>query len=711
MAKLGSELETTKIGDTSINPAPEAGQIEPIALSSQATADFTAILPLDVLFLIFSSLNPRDLKSISCVNRIANNAGCKVQNSRYRRLFSSSMLWAFLPVIAQNTPESGGVKFIEYVLRNTLFSFNNDELARISTVSGLWLSLFHGQQQIPKEWIGIPINSTDAFSSLAMVLIRYQESEKDFSSSQLSERDVFHLWRVYHDLECSLSTVLLFYECATFSRRVEAQMSYVSKLFESPLVRWLTGSHLVTLNRFSAGIFTDTIRLAIELRSMNEKQAKSQLYKIERILAQLTEEDLLNYLSPLNMLSVSQIFSEVIQHNYELILNKFSVDLIFRLLTPRHFQYEEKERVLPHRRIQRDRDPASRRSFFQAEGGISMLPRRHTQPKRKQFVFCNSEIASQILSNSILTKKLNSNQLVQVLAELDPQNIGAVCKNNHHLRSVLTFDILNDWLNDDPLTSANIANFILTYRECFPRLVEEHFNFFETRLDRNYNKHNISNYKPYCKLRKMVASNPDLETPGLYDDVTWLADAINALNSHLLYKAICNNHDLTYHVICNYLYKFDNSDLIIFTKNCISSLDQFPKFGMLFEKLSVALEERTNALQSSHWLELTLIHREIAVIIANKYLTKLDHSDLNRFARAYLNDVEITNAVIREHSRRDNKVNIQEEAEQRGVRHYISTFWSSYIAPPLEDSHEEEAAEEEVLENLDNAIRSAYLGK
>lgn len=679
MSHVDSKVEVSEVKHGSHSKVTEQ-----IIVPSAPKIDFIGLLPLENLIAIFEFLKSRDLQHMGWINRKAYEAACEVQTKRYKNLFSKSVLWSYLPTIVLDIPEFNGINFIDYVLTSTELELTEEESNQVSTLSGLWSAVID-EHQNPRDCIGLPIDNVYVLKALAEILLRYRATEghkpprtfEEFMSLYLpglTRLQLFRLYTVYRDLEAYLSTLLIFLEATlrTKGRRntlYEAQ----TKIISSPLFYWLTGRNLVALNSYARGCLRYFVNKALEIRAASKISDKRTLEKMEITLSRLTEEDLLDFLSPPGMFVERKIFFDILEANYELLLRKYSKKLILSLIPPPQFPVQ-----------------------------------KTGMPK-----FSNTKIASQILQNSILIQKLNEEDLVELLVEVDPSAFPSLIEGNSALQSRLTYNVLKKWLDLDPFVSKEIAKAILRQTHALSKLTIQHIDLLKPYLLDKHNHLNIDNYVLYrklCIIRDQHPSsakyNQPIDPEAL--DNTWLNDKISPLNSHLLYRISRFDHYLSLLVIYKHLSKLENIELIQFSKNCLRNTTLFPKFKLLLQTLPPILKIRANSLCSAQWLELGLIHPELGKIIAKEYIQNLDDNDLNRFARAYNFDITVINAVKRQREDRNQKRKTQVNTTKKEAMHEVEGAWNQ-VKMAAGQFRSTENLDPADLENFDAAINAAYL--
>lgn len=682
MSQLGNEIELTeKDGSAPKNPLALAAA-QKIVIPDLPEIDFIDLLPYELVKAIFEFLRSKDLQHVAWMNRIAYEIACGVQTKRYHTLFSKSVLWFYLPTIVLDVPEFNGIPFIDYVLSKSSLRLSNAEMRQVNTLSGLWSAVIE-EHQDPRDCTGLPVDSIYALKALAEVLLRYRVTDNDKAPtnfeefmvlrSELSDLQVFRLYTVYRDLEAFLSTLLVFFEASIRNPQKDRTLPIgaVKMTIEGPLLHWLSGCSLVALNSYSPGFFLYVITRTLEMRRAPRIADGNLLEKMEKILDRLSEEDLLDFISPPHMFTESKIFFEILDANYELLLRKYSSKLIISMLMPRQLSVN-----------------------------------KNGTPQ-----FSNSSSATRILKKPLLVERLNNQDLLYLLCEIDPKDFPAMIAENPTLASRLTFEVLNQWLDDDPMVNQELAKIIIDQRKHL-LLSDSQLKLIGKYSDYLYNSDHCKGYLAYSTLCRGRDFNLRHSTPSLSDtsgyDKPMILDQDYQLNSHLIYKTVILDNFLSMCVIHKRLTLLENNELINFSKIFLRNVIRFPGFKLLLQRLPTELKTRADSLCSSQWLELGLIDLELGRFIAKEYLQYFDDKDLGRFARAYKFDIAICIAVKKERDKRYQERNVQEANSKKESIDEIKAAWVE-VKEASEQLQSIESFNQRDIEQFDAAINAAYL--
>lgn len=670
MSQMGAKTEIVA-GNEVFPCANQPRKTDQKLIPLSVTTDYFALIPIDLLIILFGSLSPRDLQYAGWVCRKAYKAACAVQINRYTQSFSHSVLWSYLPLIASDIPENNGIAFSNYVLTKTGLTLTDDDLSRVSTLSGLWSTVIH-ENQNARDWLGCPIDEVNDLQSIAEDLLRYRVNEaqdspttaEEFLSfqSRLSKPEWIRFYTVYRDLERHLSILILYFEVSIRMREHKPLDHAVhDQIISSPLFRFVKGPNLVALDSLMPDFLSYFINSALEIRRIGKISDLEKLENMELILYRLSEEDIIDYLSPSKMYCQKAVFFHIFNHNYQLLINKFSIRLIMKLLEP--------ERLSP------------------SSDGASQFP--------------NSRFVNKILSNPYFINKLQDDELVDLLCELDPHYFLELIDGNLPLLSRLTEDVFNQFLNIDPNRSQDFRRTLYLNSTDVRNLQSQ--NLSKLKLNNRYlaicKQRRPLNNVSWAKLAEITVQylekTPSSTKPGHYDSL-------------LLWRATFAHKQRALVVMLKHLHQFENAELIKFSKTCIINSLEFEEFTVLLQTLPPVLKTRAESLSSTQWLEIALLHSDLAQIVAKEYIRYLNDDDLNRLARAYKTDKIVSIAVKRERQVRFEKINIGDKSAEEKALHDVEEAWNG-VKMAATHLYSREDLDGNDLSDFDEALNAAYV--
>jgi hypothetical protein len=639
----------------------------------------------------------------------------------------------YLPNIAWDLPIVKDRKFIDYVQLMVGVVIEPENQAAFDRLSVCFNSLIN-KPQFPPNWNGRLVKDANELQEQAQCIL------KDFSqetiqtatswiqlmdqcpqSYTLMQREM--LWRRYRFLASEISTLLLFARIKNVVRANQQNpphqpIDYLGLLINPEYSCWLTGYGLIALDAYIPGIFPLVVREALRLfKKIDKDEAENErLAQIERVLDQLTPDDLLRYIpedqydkeyknppaDPVDqMVHYNRTLAdrkrgpliEAIKDDYSLLLKKMSGAVLFRI----------------------------ERSDW----------RRN--PPENEFDLKEFRIVPLILQRAILLRNLKPDEIVKLLLIIrDNDKCTAISHEDYRaLWPCFTFGLLMEWLAKEHKSCVyDYVKVILTQQE----LLEK---FDDPKDPRNTQILSLARYLHSDDLEEILNSpiflvwlkkkkkasedkkreeNADAsegentllmelaKTPDTYFDITITKNPNSArLLTHneimelVLIKDSCNIEHLIKHdavlnkmtgtelfnathrnikcrnyIADGHLWRLDNNNhLIVFSARQINYLKKSNNELIIFiQKLSTELQRRvercSDRMTSAQWLDLACLTPDLGVIIANQYLDNLDDVDLAALNRHFQQHETIPQLIYAvQNNRRKEIIELKVAEEQK----------------------------------------------
>ena len=626
-----------------------------------------ANIPPDVILIILRLLSSQDLHHISWMNRTGHWLANRIRIERYRSILANSLLWRYLPAMAQDHPEAAGVHFIEYYIQGAYVTVPPERHHLYQSLSSFWATLV-GSRRFPKNWNGTLINDWTELQTMARAIISNLPSDcrqlpanfhlfMNLCSPEYSQEQELALCQRYHALDSLMSTMMLFLRMGPIRKynqeHQDQPLDLIAELINPQHSRWLTGFGLIALECYLPGIFEELVREALGIFGRNREResetdklkAERRLSGIECLLGRLSEADLLTYISRQNdpprdpnhahlleqlanfdqtfIDSKRRLFMDVIGARYEFLMRKLSETVLFRI-----------ER--------------SNRSCFSLRE-LRILP--------------------QIIDSPLLLRQFSNEGLVKLLSLVRGKETNVLISNHPCLYPFLTFEVLERWvgLENDRRT----AKAILTQEELLATLNHHQIVCIAQYLGSDCFAETLNNPVFLETLKRdpagnrllmqlallpdlffdvAIARNPYIASLLTHDDIMTLFNTedgnttaellkhdsvLKKLSSSELLEAVIIHPAEFFDIAKNQLKWFSDDDLIKLARRGFSYPDTAPQFNIILEAFPTELERRTTSLTSSHWLELGCMHPNLALIIPDKHIERFVYADLGRLITAH----------------------------------------------------------------------------
>ncbi len=299
----------------------------------------------------------------------------------------------------------------------------------------------------------------------------------------------------------------------------------------------------------------------------------------------------------------------------------------------------------------------------------------------------NASIIRLMLQNVQVIKKLKKPHIMQLLMKISDNEQGNVINNYPLLHHVLTLDILEEWLKNDPCSSvatktvfthpallaklshANIVHFsFYLMPECFAAVLES--PAFKALLESDQNCQellmNLCAVKGQCDMARWIAKNDVTSLRFTADQVMQLIRSIGRtrqpfstniavcqkLSNEQLLEAACLDPNSFFLRGLDRLENYTAVELIQFSeiylrpKNLSFSEDITRS---LLERLPAVLnrcaEDEGKSLSSSQWLIMMSLHLNLGLFIAKHHLPCLSNDDLSKAKEIFGDCLDFVDAV------------------------------------------------------------------